>query len=118
MMNKQLEHVERAQYRQKEVASFRIGDTIRVHFSITEGKKERIQVFEGLVIARDGGGASETFTVRRISHGIGVERVFPFHSPKIAKIEVERSGHVRRAKLYFLRGRVGKRATRLRARRK
>jgi len=118
MITKQIEKLERAQYRTTELTPFRIGDTVRVHFSITEGDKERIQVFEGLVIARDGGGATETFTVRRIAHGIGVERVFPLHSPKIAKLEVERSGHTRRAKLYFLRNRIGKKATRLKARRK
>jgi|TARA_B100000809_G_scaffold177438_1_gene174969 large subunit ribosomal protein L19 len=118
MITKQIEKIERAQCRTTGLTPFRIGDTVRVHFSITEGDKERIQVFEGLVIARDGGGATETFTVRRIAHGIGVERVFPVHSPKIAKLEIERSGHTRRAKLYFLRNRIGKKATRLKARRK
>lgn len=93
-----------------EVPSFHIGDTVRVHVLIKEGEKERIQTFEGTVIAQKHGGVSETFTVRRISYGVGVERVFPLHSPHIAKLEVVRSGKVRRAKLYYLRGRVGKAA--------
>ena len=87
-----------------------IGDSVRVHVKIREGGKERVQVFAGTVIARDGSGATETFTVRRISHGVGVERVFPVHSPFIDRIEVTGSSHVRRAKLYFLRSRSGKRA--------
>ena len=93
-----------------DVPEFRIGDTIKVHVKIREGDKERIQVFQGAVIARDGGGVQETFTVRRISHGVGVERVFPVHSPHLARIEVIGSTHVRRAKLYYLRDRVGKKA--------
>jgi large subunit ribosomal protein L19 len=94
---------------------FEVGDTVDVHQRILEGEKERIQIFNGVVIARRGEGARETFTVRRIVQGEGVERVFPVNSPKIAKIEVKRTGHVRRAKLYYLRQRVGK-ATRLRER--
>ncbi|MBQ6163274.1 MAG: 50S ribosomal protein L19 [Clostridia bacterium] len=89
---------------------FDIGDTVRVHVKIREGERERIQVFEGTVIARKGGGVSETFTVRRLSFGVGVERVFPIHSPNVAKVDVVRHGHVRRAKLYYLRDRVGKAA--------
>jgi large subunit ribosomal protein L19 len=95
---------------------FQVGDTVEVHTKILEGDKERIQLFTGTVIARSGGGSREMFTVRRIVAGEGVERKFPLHSPKIAKIEVKRSGIVRRAKLYFLRDRVGK-AVRLRERR-
>lgn len=95
---------------------FEIGDTVDVHSRILEGEKERIQIFSGVVIARRGGGTRETFTVRRIVAGEGVERTFPVHSPKIAKLEVSRHGRVRRAKLYYLRDRVGK-ATRLAERR-
>ncbi len=91
-------------------ASFAIGDTVVVHVRIREGDKERVQLYKGTVIAKDGGGSTETFTVRRVSYGVGVERVFPVHSPHVAKIEVENSAHVRRAKLYFLRKRVGKKA--------
>ena len=87
-----------------------IGDTVRVHVKIREGERERIQVFEGTVLARNGSGITETFTVRRVSYGVGVERAFPLHSPNIEKIEVSRRGKVRRAKLYYLRDRVGKRA--------
>ena len=90
----------------KEVPGFEIGDTVDVHQRILEGEKERIQIFNGTVIARKGEGARETFTVRRIVQGEGVERVFPIHSPKIARIEVKKTGRVRRAKLYYLRGRV------------
>ena len=92
----------------KDVPDFRIGDTVKVSVRIVEGEKERIQVFEGVVIARRGGGMSEMFTVRRIVNNEGVERVFPVHSPKVAGIEVIRGGKVRRAKLYYLRDRVGK----------
>jgi large subunit ribosomal protein L19 len=99
-----------------DIPDFEIGDTVDVHTRILEGEKERIQIFNGLVIARSGSGLRETFTVRRIVQGEGVERKFPLHSPRIAKIEVKRKGVVRRAKLYYLRGRVGK-ATRLRERR-
>ena len=93
-----------------EMPVIRIGDTVRVHIKIKEGSKERIQVFEGTVIARKHGGVNETFTVRRISYGVGVEKVFPVHSPNIVKVETVRKGKVRRAKLYYLRGRVGKAA--------
>jgi len=89
---------------------FEVGDTVKVHAKIYEGDKERIQVFSGTVIARDGSGNTETFTVRRVSHGVGVEKVFPVHSPHITKVTVEGSASVRRAKLYFLRRRVGKQA--------
>src|SRR5205823_10055600 len=99
-----------------EVPRFEIGDTVDVHQRILEGQKERVQVFSGVVIARRGESMRATFTVRRIVQGEGVERIFPLHSPKIAKIEVKRTGRVRRAKLYYLRKRVGK-ATRLRERR-
>ena len=92
----------------KEVAPVQIGDTVRVHVKVKEGSRERIQVFEGTVIAKKHGGIEETITVRRISYGVGVEKVFPVHSPSISTIEVVRSGKVRRAKLYYLRGRVGK----------
>lgn len=87
-----------------------IGDTVKVHVRITEGDKSRIQVFEGTVIAKKHGGINETFTVRRVAHGCGIERVFPVHSPVVEKVEVVRSGKVRRAKLYYLRDRVGKAA--------
>ena len=87
-----------------------VGDTVSVFAKIYEGDKQRVQIFKGIVIALDGRGATKTFTVRRISHGVGVERVFPLHSPHIEKIEVEKSSHVRRAKLYYLRDRVGKKA--------
>ena len=93
---------------QNEVAKVDIGDTVRVHVKVKEGSRERIQVFEGTVIAKKHGGIEETITVRRISYGIGVEKVFPVHSPSIDTIEVVRNGDVRRAKLYYLRGRVGK----------
>ena len=92
----------------KEVPTIQIGDTVRVHVKVKEGSRERIQVFEGTVIAKKHGGIEETITVRRISYGIGVEKVFPVHSPSIDTIEVVRNGSVRRAKLYYLRGRVGK----------
>lgn len=93
-----------------EAPQFDIGDTVRVHVKIREGERERIQIFEGTVIARKGSGVSETFTVRRLSFGVGIERVFPIHSPNVAKVDVVRHGHVRRAKLYYLRDRVGKAA--------
>ena len=95
--------------------NFVVGDTVRVHVRIKEGDKERIQVFQGTVIQKRGGGAGRTFTVRKISQGIGVERVFPMHSPNVSKVEFVRSGKVRRAKLYYLRGLTG-RATRLKER--
>lgn len=94
----------------QEVPEINIGSTVRVHVKIREGNRERIQVFEGTVIAKKGSGVSSTFTVRRVSYGVGVERVFPVHSPNVAKVEVVRNGKVRRSKLYYLRDRVGKAA--------
>jgi large subunit ribosomal protein L19 len=94
----------------EEVTEFRIGDTVQVHTKIVEGDTERIQVFKGIVIARKGSGIQETFTVRKVAFGNGIERVFPIHSPRVAKIEVERKGKVRRSKLYYLRDKVGKAA--------
>ena len=93
-----------------EIPAFNVGDTVRIGVNIREGDKERVQSFEGTVIARTGSGVSETFTVRRVSYGVGVERVFPLHSPNVKSVEVIRRGHVRRAKLYYLRDRVGKAA--------
>lgn len=93
-----------------ELPVLNIGDTVKVHVKIKEGDRERIQVFEGTIIAKKHGGVSETFTVRRVSHGVGVERVFPVHSPNVDKVELVRQGRVRRAKLYYLRDRVGKAA--------
>ncbi len=114
-MNELLKQVEESSLREKPL-EFEIGDNVDVHTRILEGDKERIQIFSGTVIARRGSGMRETFTVRRIVAGEGVERIFPVHSPKIASLEVKRHGVVRRAKLYFLRDRVGK-ATRLAERR-
>ena len=111
----QLLKVERP-YLKEDLPEFRAGDTLRVHVRVVEGSKSRIQVFQGVVIARKGGGTRETFTVRKISSGIGVERVFPLHSPSIDKIEVMRRGKVRRAKLYYLRELRGK-ASRIEERR-
>lgn len=108
-MSQLLMKVERP-YLKDDIPEFRAGDTVRVHVRVVEGNKERIQVFQGVVIARRGGGTRETFTVRKISGGIGVERVFPLHSPSIDKIENIRHGKVRRAKLYYLRGLRGKAA--------
>jgi len=93
-----------------DVTAFRVGDTIKVHTRVIEGDKERIQIFAGIVIARKGSGLNEAFTVRKISYGEGVERVFPLHSPKVAKIEVTKQGKVRRARLHYLRSRQGKEA--------
>jgi large subunit ribosomal protein L19 len=104
-----IEQLEREQLRDDR-PSFGPGDTVRVHVRVIEGGKERIQVFEGTVIGQKDGGIKSTFTVRKISNGVGIERVFPLHSPKLAKIEVTRRGLVRRAKLYYLRGKVGKAA--------
>jgi len=109
MSGKILEKINDEQLKQ-EVPVFAIGDSVRVHVKIKEGEKERVQVFAGTVIGRDGTGATETFTVRRISYGEGVERVFPLHSPSVVKVEVERRGKVRRAKLYYLRQRTGKKS--------
>ncbi|UOQ43073.1 50S ribosomal protein L19 [Halobacillus salinarum] len=93
-----------------DIPDFRPGDTVKVHVKVVEGNRERIQVFEGVVIKRQNGGISETFTVRKITYGVGVERTFPLHSPRVAKIEVSRRGKVRRAKLYYLRNLRGKAA--------
>ena len=108
-MSKVIETLERAQVR-VEIPRFKAGDTVRVHFKVIEGQRARIQVFEGIVLKRQGAGARETFTVRKQSFGIGVERTFPLHSPKIERIEVAAIGDVNRAKLYYLRGKVGKKA--------
>ena len=110
MISKVLDRIHKEQQRKTPLATFAIGDGVRVHVKVREGDKERVQVFAGTVIALKGHGATETFTVRRISHGVGVERVFPMHSPSVAQVEVEGTGHARRAKLYFLRDRVGKKA--------
>jgi len=99
-----------AEQKQEGRDQYRIGDTVKVYFNIVEGKTERVQIYEGLVIARKNAGLRQTFTVRKMSYGVGVERVFPVHSPRIQKIEVTRRGRVRRSKLYYIRGRVGKRA--------
>jgi large subunit ribosomal protein L19 len=101
--------VDRARLRD-DLPEFRAGDTVRVHVRVVEGERERVQVFEGIVIRRRGSRLSETFTVRKVSFGVGVERTFPVHSPMIARIEVASRGHVRRAKLYYLRTRIGKKA--------
>ena len=93
-----------------DVTKFNVGDTVKVHVKVVEGKRERIQVFEGIVLKKQHGGVQETFTVRKISYGVGVERTFPVHSPRIDKIEVTRQGKVRRAKLHYLRDRVGEAA--------
>jgi large subunit ribosomal protein L19 len=108
-MSKVIEQLERAQVR-GDIPQFKAGDTVRVHFKVIEGQRARIQVFEGIVIKRQGAGARETFTVRKQSFGVGVERTFPLHSPKIERIEVAAIGDVNRAKLYYLRGKVGKKA--------
>ena len=107
-MSNVIESIERAQMRK--VPRFKAGDTVRVHFQVIEGQRRRVQVYEGVVIKRQGSGARETFTVRKQSFGVGVERTFPLHSPKIEKIDVQAVGDVNRAKLYYLRGRVGKKA--------
>ena len=108
-MNDIIRNIEAAQLK-AEVPEFRTGDTVRVHALIKEGNRERIQIFEGTVLKRQGGGARETFTVRKFSNGIGVEKTWPVHSPNVEKIEVVRRGKVRRAKLNYLRDRVGKKA--------
>jgi large subunit ribosomal protein L19 len=108
-MSKVIESLERAQLR-RDLPQFKAGDTVRVHFKVIEGQRQRIQVFEGIVLKRQGAGARETFTVRKQSFGVGVERTFPLHSPKIEKIDVAAIGDVNRAKLYYLRGKVGRKA--------
>jgi large subunit ribosomal protein L19 len=104
-----IETLERKQLRD-DIPQFKAGDTVRVHFKVIEGQRQRVQVFEGIVIKRQGAGARETFTVRKQSFGVGVERTFPLHSPKIEKIDVAAIGDVNRAKLYYLREKVGKKA--------
>jgi large subunit ribosomal protein L19 len=108
-MSKVIESLERAQLR-SDIPQFKAGDTVRVHFKVIEGQRQRIQVFEGIVIKRQGAGARETFTVRKQSFGVGVERTFPLHSPKIERIDVAAIGDVNRAKLYYLRGKLGRKA--------
>ena len=108
-MSKVIESIERAQIR-ADIPRFKAGDTVRVHFKVIEGQRARIQVFEGIVLKRQGAGARETFTVRKQSFGVGVERTFPLHSPKIEKLEIAARGDVRRAKLYYLRDLRGKAA--------
>src|SRR6476619_4947677 len=108
-MNRVIEHLEQRQLRTN-LPPFKAGDSVRVHFQVIEGQRRRVQVFEGIVLKRQGAGARETFTVRKQSFGVGVERTFPVHSPKIERIEVTAIGDVNRAKLYYLRGKVGKRA--------
>jgi large subunit ribosomal protein L19 len=112
-MNSIIDAIEREQFKQ-EITPFKVGDGVRVHTRVVEGDKERIQIFSGIVIGRKGRGLNETFTVRRISYGEGVERIFPMHSPRIAKVEVEKQGRARRAKLNYLRTRKGKEATAVR----
>jgi large subunit ribosomal protein L19 len=107
-MSNVIDTIERKQLR--EVPDFKAGDTVRVHFQVIEGQRRRVQVFEGICIKRQGAGARETFTVRKQSFGVGVERTFPLHSPKIEKIDVAAIGDVNRAKLYYLRGKVGRKA--------
>jgi large subunit ribosomal protein L19 len=108
-MSNVIDSIERAQLREG-IPQFKAGDTVRVHFQVIEGQRRRVQVFEGIVIKRQGAGARETFTVRKQSFGVGVERTFPLHSPKIERIEVMAIGDIRRAKLYYLRDKVGKKA--------
>jgi large subunit ribosomal protein L19 len=108
-MNQIIKDIEKEQLK-TDIAKFNIGDTVRVHAKIKEGARERVQVFEGVVLKRQNGGARETFTVRRLSYGVGVEKTWPLHSPNIQKIEVVRRGIVRRAKLFYLRDRIGKAA--------
>jgi len=103
-------HAVETEQMKDEIENFNIGDTVKVHFKIVEGQNERVQIFQGIVLAKKNGGLRRSFTVRKISYGVGVERVFPLHSPRIEKIEVIRRGRVRRAKLYYLRKRVGKAA--------
>jgi large subunit ribosomal protein L19 len=104
----EIQAIERAQMRK--LPAFRVGDTVRVHYRIREGEKERIQIFQGTVIRRSRGGLGATFSVRKVSYGVGVERVFPLHSPRIEQVEVTASGHVRRSRLYYLRELQGKKA--------
>jgi large subunit ribosomal protein L19 len=112
-MNQIIDAIEKEQHK-GEVTAFSVGDSVRVHTRVVEGDKERVQIFAGIVIGRKGRGLNETFTVRRISYGEGVERVFPLHSPRIAKVEVEQKGRARRARLNYMRTRKGKEATAVR----
>ncbi len=112
-MNRIIDAIEKEQFK-ADATAFRVGDAVRVHTRVIEGDKERVQIFAGIVIGRKGRGLNETFTVRRISYGEGVERVFPLHSPRIARVEVEKQGRARRARLNYLRGRKGKEATAVR----
>jgi large subunit ribosomal protein L19 len=112
-MNQIIDAIEKEQHK-SDVTPFSVGDSVRVHTRVVEGDKERVQIFAGIVIGRKGRGLNETFTVRRISYGEGVERVFPLHSPRIAKVEVEQQGRARRARLNYLRTRKGKEATAVR----
>ncbi len=109
-----IDKIEKEQMKET-VDSFEVGDTVKVHTRVVEGGKERIQIFAGIVLSKRGSGVSEAFTVRKISYGEGVERVFPLHSPKVAKVEVSKRGKVRRAKLHYLRDRLGKKATTVKA---
>lgn len=115
-MNQKIDNIVKEQLK-SEVTPFKVGDGVKVHVRVREGDKERIQIFSGIVIARKGSGIQETFTVRRISYGEGVERVFPIHSPLVDKIEVERESVVMRSRLYYLRDRVGKQATKVKEKR-
>src|SRR6266516_5410323 len=108
-MNRVIESIERRQMR-SDLPQFKAGDTVRVHFQVIEGQRRRLQVFEGIVLKRQGAGVHESFTVRKQSFGVGVERTFPLHSPKVERIEVQAIGDVSRAKLYYLRAKVGKKA--------
>jgi large subunit ribosomal protein L19 len=111
-MDELISYVEK-KFQKKEIPDFKVGDTVKVYTQFKEGDRIRTQIFEGIVISRRGSGIKETFTVRKISYGEGVEKVFPIHSPAVVKVEVTRRGDVKRAKLYYLRGRVGKKATRV-----
>ncbi len=111
-MSSVVSEIEKAQLKEK-MPDFKVGDTVRVYARIVEGDKERLQGFEGVVIARKGGGVRETFTIRKVVQGVGVERIFPLHSPKVDRIKIVKQGRVRRAKLYYLRDRIGSRATKI-----
>jgi len=111
-MDELISYVE-SKFQKKELPDFKVGDTVKVYTQFKEGDRTRTQIFEGIVISRKGSGIKETFTVRKISYGEGVEKVFPIHSPAVVKVDVIRRGDVKRAKLYYLRGRVGKKATRV-----
>ncbi|OQX82969.1 MAG: 50S ribosomal protein L19 [Candidatus Omnitrophica bacterium 4484_49] len=114
-MDELISYVE-SKFQKKELPDFKVGDTVKVYTQFKEGDRTRTQIFEGIVISRKGSGIKETFTVRKISYGEGVEKIFPIHSPAVVKVDVVRRGDVKRAKLYYLRGRVGKKATRVKER--